>query len=85
MSYTSPSLYKYIFTGKLTPLLEEKTEKLLNNYDKDYALIRYYDQDKLRSIILVSIENMTPFLCNIFNKYNMELEVFFNNELISKF
>jgi len=85
MASVSPSLYKYIFSGKLTPLLEEKTEKLLEINDKDYAFVRYYDQNKHRTIILVSIENMTPVLCNVFNIYNMELEVFFNNDLISKF
>ena len=34
MASVSPSLYKYILSGKLTPLLEEKTEKLLEINDK---------------------------------------------------
>lgn len=91
MSVVYPPIFEYIFTGELTPVLEERTKLIIENITKSiapFSLVKYFDEPitedkKTRTFILISTSNITTYLCStFFNDCNMKLEVFYKQRVI---
>jgi len=85
-------LYEFIYSGDVTPLLEEKTKLLIDGISAGnvpFNLVKYYDEEitgtdkKKRTFVLTSVININNYLyMNYFKNSNMVMNVYYKELVI---
>lgn len=85
------SYYEFIFTGKLTPEYEKKTNELIENINKHYVPYVIHkisdeeneeDEQKTRTIIINSHTNITSQLSYYFINCGLNMSVYWKQQII---
>lgn len=84
--------FEYVYSGDLTPVLEEKTTLItqgITGGTVPFNLVKYYDEDvsgtdkKKRTFVLVSPVNITDYLYNnYFKDCNMVMNVYYKQRIV---